>query len=238
MNIDDLLSFLHEYIEDEHLRGVPNRALLLINELGSIAKIWTHDSKNNPMARSVDYLNSAKEVEYGDAFMMLLTMGIEDGIDWRDVITVATERLRNKEWQDKTAEKKVEPTSKKWGEIFVTGKTAYNGEIVGPARVVHSVEAISEAKSGEILVTPMLPPDISTRIANLAGIVTDCGGITSHAAIIAREFGIPCVVGTGDATKQFKTGDILEVIAGPVGTVVLVPTKRIQTSGGTARVSL
>ena len=79
-------------------------------------------------------------------------------------------------------------------------------------------EQVQKFKKGEILVTGMTRPQIAHLCQKAAAIVTDEGGITSHAAIISREFNIPCIIGTNLATKVLKTGDMVEVDA-LVGTV-------------------
>ena len=66
-------------------------------------------------------------------------------------------------------------------------------------------------KKGRILVTTMTRPDFAPILRQAAAIITDEGGITCHAAIVSREFGIPCIIGTKIATKTFKDGDIVEV---------------------------
>ena len=68
-------------------------------------------------------------------------------------------------------------------------------------------------EDGEILVTTMTSPSMMPLAKKAAAIVTNEGGICSHAAIVSREFGIPCIVGTGNATRTFKDGDIIEVNA-------------------------
>ena len=72
---------------------------------------------------------------------------------------------------------------------------------------------IPELKEGEILVTHMTTPDFVPAMRRAAAIVTDEGGVTCHAAIIARELKKPCVVGTKHATQIFKDGDMVEVDA-------------------------
>ena len=81
----------------------------------------------------------------------------------------------------------------------------------GKARVIMDVKKISQFKKGEILVTDITDPDWEPIMKISAGIVTDKGGRTSHAAIVSRELGIPAVVGTGDATKKIKTGDMITI---------------------------
>ena len=68
-------------------------------------------------------------------------------------------------------------------------------------------------KSGDIIVTTMTTPDYLMAMKMAAAIVTEEGGLTSHAAIIARELGIPCIIGTKIATQVFKNGDMVEVDA-------------------------
>ena len=70
---------------------------------------------------------------------------------------------------------------------------------------------INKMKKGDILVAQSTTPELMGLVEKAAAIVTDQGGMLSHAAIISREFGIPCIVGTGDATRILKDGDIVEV---------------------------
>ncbi|MBD3313619.1 phosphoenolpyruvate synthase, partial [Candidatus Woesearchaeota archaeon] len=68
-------------------------------------------------------------------------------------------------------------------------------------------------ESGDILITFETTPDFIVAMERAAAIVTVQGGITSHAAIVSREMGKPCIVGVRDATKRFKDGDLIEVDA-------------------------
>lgn len=101
----------------------------------------------------------------------------------------------------------------------ITGQVASRGSVRGRARVVfvedlkQFVRDSENFEKGEILVTTMTSPIMIPLIAKAAGIVTDEGGIASHAAVSAREFGIPCIVGTKLGTKAIKTGDEIEVDA-------------------------
>ncbi len=83
--------------------------------------------------------------------------------------------------------------------------------VSGRAHVIKSAHEIKQFKKGEILVTEMTDPDWVPIMKIASGIVTDRGGRTCHAAIISRELGIPCVVGTKNATKKIKTGDMITV---------------------------
>jgi len=68
-------------------------------------------------------------------------------------------------------------------------------------------------RPGDILVSHMTDPEIVVAMKKAGAIITDMGGITCHAAIVSRELGIPCVIGTKIATKVFKDGDEVEVDA-------------------------
>ncbi|HOO91411.1 MAG TPA: phosphoenolpyruvate synthase, partial [Syntrophales bacterium] len=107
------------------------------------------------------------------------------------------------------------------GKVLVTG-TAVGSKIgSGPAHVIESVNEIREFKKGEVLITDMTDPDWEPIMKIAAAIVTNKGGRTCHAAIISRELGVPCIVGTGDGTEKLK--DVKEVTAscaeGEVGNV-------------------
>lgn len=84
----------------------------------------------------------------------------------------------------------------------------------GKVRLVNSKDDLKNIKKGEVIVTRMTTPDLVTESLKKAGaIITDEGGITCHAAIVSREFKIPCVTGTKIATRVLKEGDLIEVNA-------------------------
>jgi pyruvate,water dikinase len=74
---------------------------------------------------------------------------------------------------------------------------------------------------GEILVTTMTTPSLMLAVEKAAGIVTDEGGMLCHAAIVSREFEIPCVIGTNEATRQLRTGDTI-IVAADEGRVQII----------------
>lgn len=95
----------------------------------------------------------------------------------------------------------------------VKGTVASKGKATGTVRIVITEEEQSKIKVGEILVSTMTTPRLMTACKKAAAIVTDEGGMTAHAAIVSRELGIPCIVGTKIATTVFKDGDRVEVDA-------------------------
>ena len=95
----------------------------------------------------------------------------------------------------------------------VTGKGVSLGIVQGTAKVVKSTAELSKIKKGDIIVCDITSPEYLHALQKVSAIVANIGGFTSHSAIVAREFGIPCVVGTGIATNVFKDGDKIEVDA-------------------------
>ncbi len=93
----------------------------------------------------------------------------------------------------------------------VRGFAASPGVVEGTARVLMSVNDIGQVEAGEILVCPVTAPSWGPVFGKILAAVSDIGGIMSHAAIVAREYGMPAVVGTGTATQRIKTGDRLRV---------------------------
>lgn len=97
------------------------------------------------------------------------------------------------------------------GRVICTGKAVGSKIGQGKARVILSLNEIANFKPGEILVTEMTDPDWEPIMKKASAIITDRGGRTCHAAIVSRELGIPCIVGTENATKLINTGDKITV---------------------------
>jgi pyruvate,water dikinase len=97
------------------------------------------------------------------------------------------------------------------GDGALTGFAGSSGVAEGVARVILDVRDIGKLEEGEILVAPVTSPSWTPVFGKVAAAVSDIGGIMSHAAIVAREYGMPAVVGTGSATARIKTGDRIRV---------------------------
>ncbi|HTO43828.1 MAG TPA: phosphoenolpyruvate synthase [Burkholderiales bacterium] len=96
-------------------------------------------------------------------------------------------------------------------EILVSGRSIGNRVGIGPVRLVLDATEMSRVQPGDVLVTDMTDPDWEPVMKRAAAVVTNRGGRTCHAAIIARELGIPAVVGCGDATRQLPEGEVVTV---------------------------
>jgi pyruvate,water dikinase len=92
------------------------------------------------------------------------------------------------------------------GQVLLTGRSVGNRVATGLVRVIHSPDELSAFRPGEVLVAPMTDPDWEPVLKGAAAVVTDEGGRTCHAAIVSRELGIPCVVGTVDGTRILSDG--------------------------------
>jgi len=95
----------------------------------------------------------------------------------------------------------------------IHGTVANLGKTIGIARIINSPTEFHKMKDRDILVTSMTRPEFIPIMKKASAIVTDEGGITSHAAIVSRELGVPCIIGTKVATKVLKDGDEIEVNA-------------------------
>jgi phosphohistidine swiveling domain-containing protein len=127
----------------------------------------------------------------------------------------------------KEADKFIRELRKKEAEKIdgLSGSCASTGKATGRARVCKTINDLKEFKEGEILVTSMTRPEFVPAMRKAAAIVTDEGGITCHAAIVARELGIPCVIGTKNATQVLKNNDLVEVNANHGVVKILEKTK-------------
>ncbi|HEU5010777.1 MAG TPA: PEP-utilizing enzyme [Gaiellaceae bacterium] len=107
------------------------------------------------------------------------------------------------------------------GGAELRGAAASPGVVEGIARVVKTVRELADVRDGEILVCSITSPAWAPIFTKVKAVVTDIGGVMSHAAIVCREYGLPAVVGTGRATSQIRTGQRVSV-DGSAGTVTVL----------------
>lgn len=99
------------------------------------------------------------------------------------------------------------------GKILVKGETASPGVYAGKVKIIKDPSELKKIEKGDILVTSMTTPDMVPAMQRAGAIVTNEGGMTCHAAIVSREMGIPCIVGTENATDVLKEGELITVHA-------------------------
>jgi pyruvate,water dikinase len=104
----------------------------------------------------------------------------------------------------------------------IRGVAASPGVYEGPAVVIRDAAAVGRARHGDVLVTEATSPAFNIVLPLVGALVTDRGGMLSHAAIVAREYGVPAVVGCDDATRRIPDGARVRVDGG-TGEVSLVP---------------
>jgi len=151
-----------------------------------------------------------------------IEQALEKGYDFKEIAKKRYENslyLTDKEgykvlYDDKIKEILEDLEEQKVEEVDeIKGQCACSGSAKGRVKIVNLREDISKMEQGDILVSVSTNPDLVTAMQKAAAIVTDMGGITSHAAIVAREMNTPCVIGTKIATKAFRDGDLVEVDA-------------------------
>jgi phosphoenolpyruvate synthase/pyruvate phosphate dikinase len=143
------------------------------------------------------------------------------------IFAVAERRANNQAWTNVDAPYLLPLGSKPafwWKWIFPTPELNHHpdqhtlvglgvspGKVTAVARVVHSLDEMQRIQEGDILVTRTTTPAWTPLFARIAGLVTDLGGPLAHGSIVAREYGIPAVMGTGSATQRIQDGAIITV---------------------------
>lgn len=93
----------------------------------------------------------------------------------------------------------------------IRGVAASPGRATGPVRVVYGPPDFERLAPGDVLVARATTPAYTPLFARAAAVVTDIGSVTAHASLVVREYGIPCVVGCGDATTALREGQVVTV---------------------------
>lgn len=115
------------------------------------------------------------------------------------------EKKESQQFRSAQAEEKID------AKLLLSGEAASPGVASGPVRIIKDASELNKIKQGDVLVTTMTNPDFVPGMKRAAAVITDLGGATCHAAIVSREMGLPCVVGTGKSTSLLKSGDVVTV---------------------------
>ena len=128
-------------------------------------------------------------------------------IYWKNnLITLESDQIKISEFRKSHLEVSEQKTE-------ITGMVASKGYATGKVKIIYGIKDLSKVQKGDILVAITTHPDFVPAMQKAAAIVTNEGGITSHAAIVSRELGVPCIVNTKVATKFFKDDELVEVDA-------------------------
>jgi len=136
-----------------------------------------------------------------------------DGFSKVESLTEYAQRKKFIFINEEEKEKRTEISKQKKKGIQIVGQVAFPGIIRGKVKILRRIAEMNKVKTGDIIVSPMTTPALLPALKRAAAIITDEGGSLCHAAIVARELKIPCIVGTKIATKVLKDDDLVEVDA-------------------------
>jgi rifampicin phosphotransferase len=159
----------------------------------------------------------------GDSAPISLTAEVQQRkMLWRGQrMVTAPQLLPEIDWMTRAFGWAMPAGDQKQTEATITGIGASSGQVTAPARVLAGPEQFGQMQPGDVLVARMTTPAWTTLFAMASGVVTDVGGPLSHSSIVAREYGIPAVLGTGVATQRLSSGQLITV-DGDAGTVTPV----------------
>ena len=211
MNFIDVVDRIEKLLQKEDRKDAEFRCLLVLSQIGSVGKYLTHDRELNPGARP--FGSREDEVQaFGQAFVQLFALASIRGVSPTHAIQKGLENWELADWRSVEAE----------NQEVVAGRTACQGWVRGQAWVVSEKTPLEQFVGPGILVVEFAQPEITNVAGLVLAYVTDHGGVTCHAANIARERNIPCIVGTGNATKLIKHGQQITVDArGEQGEVII-----------------
>lgn len=199
-DLDKISQLIKGLMAKEDRQEVEFRMNLLAGEIGDLAKYITHDQKLNPNARPY----GSKEDEhmaYGQAFIQLVAVAQLRGIDINKAIEIALSNWQDAEWRKTQIRNKND----------IKGIAAQPGETEGFVHLDPDCQNLDQLNNN-ILVTKYIQPQHSPYFNNIIGLITDYGSLNSHPTILAREYCIPCIVGTGNATQKLKHGQKIKII--------------------------
>ena len=130
---------------------------------------------------------------------------IEFAIENGDIYIVQTRPITTIKKQEERKASEIK------GEVILTGLAASPGIGVGKVKIIEDLDDLHKIQTGDVLVTKMTNPDMVVAMQKSVAIITNEGGMTAHAAIVSREMGLPCIVGTRKATEILKDGDEITV---------------------------
>lgn len=196
-------------------RGIAKKEFMLTRDArtGDTIRVELDDAKKSAPVLSDEEVRALAELARRDEAHYGAPQDAEWAMEGGRLYLVQTRPITT------LAEKSEAPAVDGQGTVLLHGLGAGPGVAAGVVRVLTSPDDAATLRQGEILVTTMTSPDWVPVMRRAAAVVTDAGGMTSHAAIVSRELGIPCVVGTREATRVLRDGMRVTVNARD-GTVV------------------
>ncbi len=202
MELEKILVRVQTLMKKEDRKDAEFRYVIASTEFGDLGKYITHDPELNPGARPHGSVEDEK-LAYGQTLVMLMGLMYLRKVEFGSALELGLRNWEDADWRKREAAKKDE----------VVGITGCHGTVSGKAYVVSPKHPLKDVEPWSILVTEYAKPDIANYMDKIVGFVTDHGGFTCHAANVAREKYIPCIVGTGNATKLIKHGQAITLDA-------------------------
>jgi phosphohistidine swiveling domain-containing protein len=202
-----------ELMSNEDRKDAEFRFAILTTEIGGVGKYITHDPLLNPGARPYNNKEDEK-LAYGQIIVQLMGLAHIRGINYTEALNLGLKNWLDADWRKRKAE----------DETKVKGLAACPGFAYGEAYVVNSersIQKLADSKERKIIVMEAADPEFVIAIKNIEGIITDHGGYTCHAANIAREHNVPCIVGTGNATRLIENNQTIRMVSGIDGKSVV-----------------
>jgi len=198
-------------------------------ETGAIAErddvFWLEAAEVSQAAATLDLAKAAKATkatEVGESRMDSLDdLVAERKMQWRGQMRVTPPQVLPKDSFLNRFERFMPAVSTDQAGAVIKGVAVGEGKVTATARVLHGPEDFGTLQPGEVLVAGTTTPAWTPLFVMASAIVTDIGGPLSHSSIVAREYGIPAVLGTGVATKLIQSGQLITV-DGDAGTVTLL----------------
>ncbi len=208
----------------DHYEVDKNTRKILRKEISTQDKMLTKEGLENRMADVPKKLRALQKINDEQILKLaFLAKKIEDhyffpqDIEWaiekNNIYIVQTRpvtTIKAIDDKEESEENEIKPSTRSLIPIL-KGIGASPGIISGPAKIIHSAKELDKVLRGEVLVTEMTNPDFVPAMKRAIAIITDEGGRTAHAAIVSRELGIPCIVGSKTGTKILKSGDVVTV---------------------------
>lgn len=189
------------------VNDVAFRYTIFASQSGDLARYIYHDPLLNPKDR-LHGSPADEESSYGHAFVWLASLANARGVNIEAAIDIALKAIESREYMRRHNDSNE-----------VKGETAHAGVVEGTVFKLETPVNAAQLPKETILVVRHGGPELVGLFDNVVGIVADEGGVYSHLAILSRERGIPCVVGTGNATRLLSTGQRVRLDAtGKTGT--------------------
>jgi len=201
MEVSELQRRIAACIKNEDRQDAEFRYAIFASQAGDLARYISHDIKLSPSARK--HGSPAEErLSFGHAFVQLAGLAATRNISLDEAVEAAMKAVEDRDWAKRHAKS-----------TKVEGITAHEGSAEGEVFLLAGNTKKDDVPKGRVLVTRYGGPELVELFGRVIAVITDDGGAHSHLAVLAREHGIPCIMGTGNATQHLLHGQRVRVNA-------------------------